>query len=169
MIYGLLAVPLWAAMWGMFAQEAELMSVVALSLLVKMNPEERVAVVPYLPEFAMIATSRKLFAVWIPALRTLFQTIPEDFLVAAQLLVEESEKAMLAVGIPVEDGQRKLEELKKKYPPGVGKPLSAGTFGEASFAVTRCRYIAACKHSLLAKFVEEMLARSSRRPVIARN
>jgi hypothetical protein len=150
-------------------QEAELITVVALSLLMKMNSEERIALIPYLPAFAIVAVSRKLFGVWLPVLRTLFQKIPDDFVVAVQLLLDESEHMMLATVIAMEDDQQKLEDLEKKYPQGLGKPLSGMIFGEASFAVTRSRYIAACKHFLLAKFVEETLTISSKKPVIARN
>jgi hypothetical protein len=146
-------------------RQAELITHVGGTLLAKMDGQE---IPQCLPEFAVVAAQRKLLSVWIVRLLALFETIPRTFSSAVAPLIDEADRPVLATTQAPEDGKTRIDELARKWPPGMAKAASPVVFGETSFAVTRAKYIASCKHYLLAKYLAEMLSTPSLTPVIAR-
>jgi hypothetical protein len=89
--------------------------------------------------------------IWTVGLRNVFRVISPEL---ANALSAGLDAAGKSAGI----NQRTLDQLVKRYPVVATKGISMSVFGDASFAVTRHVYIATCKHFLLAKYVQEVLA-----------
>jgi hypothetical protein len=112
--------------------------------------------------FAVLVCTKKMFAVWLPALAIAFQEIPTVLVDAFMPGLDADEKALLEnakKGQLAKDprSEARLEKLRRICQPIAQRVVEVAVFGEASFSATRFRYIAACKHYLVANLLAELL------------
>jgi hypothetical protein len=146
--------------------KAEVIGFICVSIFVttpaREYPRLRALFTQYAATFAMVVCTKKMFAVWLPALAMAFQEIPAELVDAFLPWLGPDEKTLLEnakTGTLAKDprSEARLEKLRKMCQPIAERVVGVAVFGEASFSATRFRYIAACKHYLVAQLLAELL------------
>jgi PAS domain-containing protein len=110
------------------------------------------------PIMAIAVCGKGMFRVWLPALVKLFGgEIPELFAEALLPYLDAPDEERLRAREAGEVDRQRLDEIDKKWAVFQKKTVSVAAYADASFKVTRCRYIAICKHYLLAEYLAHVM------------
>jgi hypothetical protein len=146
-----------------FDRYAERFWSICFAFLPDISEEDRPAVCQVLTKHSSIAailiSGHGLFSLWFPVLLKLFGTeFPRKFVDTLIPYLSVAEHEMLISKIAPEFNRERVEQIEKKWAVFQKKTGSVSVYPGVSYAVTRCRYIAMCKHYLLAQYSANLLA-----------
>jgi hypothetical protein len=99
---------------------------------------------------------KRTVTLWFPVLRALFGgDIPDMLMNALLSSLNLADREMI---FAAELDLQQLKDVEKGLPIAPKRSASLAVYEEASFAITRCRYIAMCKHYLLAEYFTHVMA-----------
>jgi hypothetical protein len=146
---------------------ADILGLVMVSLFAVTPAQDHPAIVGLFekrsPMFPILVCSSQMFHVWHPVLAIAFKDeIPAELVDAFTPYLDPTEKELLLRRKETPEDQAKtyarLDELARKCPPLPRKNVAMTVFRESSFSMCRSRYIATCKHFMIAKYLEEALS-----------